>query len=234
MVQIIITTWVCPRSTWKVKQTQTTNTLWPFGIVLLFNSVLWKKSDPPNAENYQRCVYIAVCVRLYNIENIKQMTCTPQSPYLRTTPQGLFFPLKISNPLIARLQFLLFRGTFMFFFMEGKKLIGKKKPSHPTPQNRHCWTCRFCMNQGNKHPFPYKFYVKHHETSFCFLLNWKQTLERGTWYWEHIPCDFSLVSCTKSSWVSHNYYFSRYDGFFAARDGFFKKNLEREREGFVV
>ena len=48
---------------------------------------------------------------------------------------------------------------------------------------------------------------------------------------EHIPYADSRISFTKSPRVSQNNYFCRYDCFFAARDGFFKKKLrERERE----
>ena len=42
------------------------------------------------------------------------------------------------------------------------------------------------------------------------------------------------ISFTKLQRVSDNQFFCRYDYFFFSRDGFAKKCLQREREGFVV
>ena len=167
------------------------------------------------------------------MENIKQMTCTPQSPYLRTTLQGLFFSVKIKVTLFLHGYILFFSGALLcfFFLWRVKNSLGKKKPSQPNPQNRRCWTCRFCMYQVNKYSFPDKFYVKHHETSFCFFAQLKRNIGKRYRVLKH-KYRVMIKGYHKQN---HNGFlttiiFCRYD-FFCWSGGVCQKNALREREG---
>ena len=88
------------------------------------------------------------------------------------------------------------------------------------------------MYQVNKYSIPDKFYVKHHETSFCFFAQLKTNIGKRYRVFKNIY-RVMLKNCQKQN---HNGFlttiiFCRYDFFLPLRRGLSKKCFEREREG---
>ena len=145
----------------------------------------------------------------------------------------VFFPVKIKVSIFFHGYVFSFLSALLCFFYGGKKKTREKNTVTAHLQNRRCWTCRFCMYQVNKYSFPDKFYVKHHETSFCFFAQLKTNIGKRYRVFKNIY----RVMLKKYHKQNHNGFlttiiFCRYDFLFLLlRKGLSKKSFEREREG---